>query len=183
MTRQSIPQSRKHRRLARPWPRGVDRRAVARPRRTADDPAIDKIGAGGCDDLADADRTLRADRVAIDIDRLLAERLQCWRQPRCQCLGVTRRQDRQKEIGPRQQRVLVGGRLHPGGAGALGTFWAAARQQGAHLGPGFVQPPADAGPHHALSDNRDDRHCLTLRKIPMGLKVSAGTAPVKPGWA
>ncbi len=65
-----------HRGLPGRRTRGVDRRAVARPRRPADDPAIDKIGAGRRDDLADADRGLRADRVAVDIDRLSVERLQ-----------------------------------------------------------------------------------------------------------
>ena len=60
-----------YRGLPRRRTRGVDRRAVAGPRRPADDPGIDKIGSGRRDDLADADRGLRADRVAVDIDRLV----------------------------------------------------------------------------------------------------------------
>ena len=138
--------------------RGVDRRAVARPRRPADDPAIDKIGAGRCDDLADADRGLRADRVAVDIDRLAVERLQSRRQTLRQRLGFARRQDRQKEIGAREQRVLVGCRLHPRLARALGARGAAARQQRADFGAAFVKAPADAGPHHPLRDDRDNCH-------------------------
>ena len=69
-----------HRGLSRGRARGIDRRAVARAGRAADDPAIDKIGAGRSDDLADADRGLRADRIAVDIDRLAVERLQRRRQ-------------------------------------------------------------------------------------------------------
>ena len=59
-----------HRGFADRRPRGVDRRAVAGARRAADDAAIDELGAGRRDDRRDPLGGLRADRVAIDIDRL-----------------------------------------------------------------------------------------------------------------
>src|SRR5260370_24248215 len=74
--------------LLRSRTRGVNRRAVARPGGPADDPALDKIAAGWRDDLADADRGLWADRVAVDINRLTVERLQRWRQTSCQRLRL-----------------------------------------------------------------------------------------------
>src|SRR6516164_8727874 len=58
-------------------------------------------------DLANPDRGLWADGIAIDIDRLAVERCQ----GRCQAPGkrlrLARRQDRQKEIGAGEKLVFV----------------------------------------------------------------------------
>ncbi len=119
--------------------------------------------AGGSDDFADADGALRADRVAVEIDGLAVERRQRRRQLPGQRLGLARRQDRQEEIGAGKQRALVRRRLHARQPRPLGAGRTAPRQQGAHLRAIIVQPPADSGPHHALGDDRDDRHCRILQ--------------------
>ena len=105
MTRQSMPYS-----VTPPsaplWPRGVNRRDEARAWWSADHPAIDKIGTGRREDLADALCGLRADRIAIDIDRLAVERRKdgAKRRPRASAWSGGRID---RKIDAREQRAFV----------------------------------------------------------------------------
>src|SRR6516165_9507363 len=102
--------------------RGVDRRPfISRTRRPANDPGIDEMSTGRCYDLADADRGLRADRVAVEIDRLAAERFQGRSQAAGELFGLARRKDREKEISAFEQPAFIGRRDHTGLPRALGA--------------------------------------------------------------
>src|SRR6516225_9970321 len=79
--------------------------------------------------------------------------------------SVARRKDRQEEIGAGKQLALVRRRSHAGCLGALGAGLTAPRQQGADFGATLVQPAANAGAHHALSDYPDHSHCRVVLSI------------------
>ena len=144
--------------------KSAERAQAAGMEPAADDPGVDERGAGRGNDGADANRGLRADRVAVDINRLAVERLQRWRQMPCQRLRLARRQDRQEEIGAGKQRVFIGRGFHAGGLRPFGALCTAPGQQGANLRAAFVQSPADPSPHHPLRDYPDDRHSLPPAK-------------------
>src|SRR5215470_7181860 len=67
----------------------VDRRSlVPGARRPADDPGIDEVGPGRRNDFADADRGLRADRIAVEVDGFAVERCKRRREVPSERLGL-----------------------------------------------------------------------------------------------
>src|SRR6266849_1788147 len=82
-----------------------------------------------------------------------------------QILDLARRQDRQEEIGAFEERPLIGGRFHSGGASALGALGAPPAEQRADLGTVFVEPLPDPRAHAALrNDGNGDAHDYPIRK-------------------
>ena len=154
-----MPQSRNDRGLAAVGAGGIDRRAVARPRRAADDAAIDEIGAGRGDDLADADRGLRADRVAVDIDRL-SGRCAVKVGARCRASGSASpggRIDRKKSAPASNARSSAAG-VMPAARARSALLALRPASSVRTSAPLSCKRPPDPGPHHALRDDRDDRH-------------------------
>jgi hypothetical protein len=122
-------------------------------RRRADNPAIDERRTRRRDDFANACDGRGRDRIAVDEDRLPRGGGEMRRHPLGEGDRITRRHDREDEIGSNQRRVLDG--LHARGFRALRACCAAAGKRGRDAHPVLGEPAADRGAHIA---GRNDRH-------------------------